>query len=166
KESDGATGSTRRIFLTQVIDPFGNAVQLNYDSQLRITNIVNAIGQAMTLLYTNTAYPFQITSVTDPFGRTAQLLYNTNGLLMQITDVMGLVSQYTYGANQFITSLTTPYGTTTFTTGTTNGGTYLTATDPLGGTEAMEYSQSLSVPQSLPASEVPHGLSTFNLFID
>jgi RHS repeat-associated protein len=164
--SDGATGSSRRIFLTQEIDPFGNIVQLNYDSQLRITNIVNAIGQAMTLGYTNAAYPFQITSVSDPFGRTAQLLYDTNGLLIQITDVLGLTSQYTYGANQFITALTTPYGTTTFTTGMTNGNNYLSATDPLGGTEAVEYSQSLSVPHALPASEVPHGLSTFNLFID
>jgi len=165
-QSDGSTGSSRRIFLTQEIDSVGNLVQFNYDAQLRITNIVNAIGQAMTLLYTNTAFPFQITSVVDPFGRAAQLLYNSNGLLIQITDMMGLTSQFTYGANQFITALTTPYGTTSFTTGTTNGNSYLTATDPLGGTEAMEYSQSLPVPHSLPASEVPHGLSTFNLYLD
>jgi YD repeat-containing protein len=164
--SDGSTGSTRRIFLTQMIDPFGNAVQFNYDSQLRITNVVNAISQAMTLLYTNAAFPFAITSVVDPFGRAAQLLYNTNGLLIQITDVMGLVSHYTYGSNQFVTALTTPYGTTTFATGFTNGGSYLMATDPLSGTELLEYSQSLPVPHSLTNSDVPHGLSTFNLFID
>ena len=163
--SDGSTGSTRRIFLTQMIDPSGNVVQFNYDSQLRVTNVVNAIGQAMTLGYTNAAFPFQITSVTDPFGRSAQMLYNTNGWLVQITDVLGLASRYTYGANQFITALTTPYGTTTFTTGSTNGGSYLTATDPLGGTEAVEYSQSLPVTDSLPASQVPHGISTFNLFL-
>jgi RHS repeat-associated protein len=165
-QSDGSAGSTRRIFMTQMIDPSGNAVQFKYDSQLRITNVVNAIGQAMTLLYTNTAFLFQITSVVDPFGRAAQLLYNTNGLLIQITDVMGLTSQFTYGSNQFVTALTTPYGTTTFATGTTNGGSYLMATDPLGGTELVEYSQALPVPHALPASEVPHGLSTFNLFID
>jgi len=164
--SDGSSGSTRRIFLTQVLDPAGNSVQLNYDPQLRITNIVNAIGQAMTLLYTNAAFPFAITSVSDPFGRSAQMLYDTNGLLIQITDVLGMSSQFTYGANQFITALTTPYGTTTFITGTTNGNTYLTATDPLGGTELLTYSQSLPVPHSLPAADVPHGLSTFNLFID
>lgn len=165
-QSDGSSGATRRIFLTQMIDPSGNAIQFNYDSQLRITNVVNAIGQAMVLNYTNTAFPFQITSVADPFGRTAYLQYNTNGLLVQVTDVLGLTSQYTYGANQFINALTTPYGTTTFTTGTTNGGSYLTATDPLGATEALETSQSLPVPHALPAGEVPHGLSTFNLFID
>lgn len=165
-QSDGSTGSTRRIFLTQTIDPFGNTVQFNYDSQLRITNVVNAIGQAMTLLYTNAAYPFAITSVTDPFGRTAYLQYNSNGLLTQITDVLGLVSQYTYGANQFVNALTTPYGTTTFSTGPTNGGSFLMATDPLGGTELLETSQSLPVPDALPAAQVPHGLSTFNLFME
>jgi hypothetical protein len=44
-------------------------------------------------------------------------------------------------------------------------GTYLTATDPLGGTEALEYSQGLPVPDSCARAEVPHGLSTFNLFL-
>lgn len=164
-QSDGSTGSTRRIFLTQIIDPSGNTVQFKYDSQLRITNVVNAISQATTLNYTNAAYPFAITSVVDPVGRTAQLLYDTNGLLIQITDALGLSSQYSYGANQFVTNLTTPYGTTTFTAGTTNGGTYLTATDPLGGSELLVSSQNFPVPTSLPASEVPHGLSTFNLFM-
>jgi RHS repeat-associated protein len=172
-QSDGSAGSTRRIFLTQVIDPAGNAVQLNYDSQLRITNIVNAMGQATTLLYTNTAYPFAITSVIDPFGRTAYLQYTTNGLLAQITDVLGLTSQYTYGTNQFINALTTPYGTTTFTTDGASGADvgiygvgFVTATDPLGGTELVEFSQSSGITPSLPASEVPHGLSTFNAFLN
>ncbi len=165
-QSDGSSGSTRRIFLTQIIDPYGNALRMNYDSQLRITNVVNAIGQAMTLLYTNSAYPFAITKVIDPFGRTSQLQYNASGLLTSITDALGLVSQYTYGTNQFITALTTPYGTTTFTSGTTNGTTYLTATDPLGATEAIETAQSEPVPTSDPAAQVPHGISTFNLFLE
>ena len=49
-QSDGSTGSTRRIFLTQIIDAVGNAMLLQYDSQLRITNVVDAIGQKTTLL--------------------------------------------------------------------------------------------------------------------
>ncbi len=164
--SDGAVGSTRRIFLTQVIDRFGNAIQFQYDAQLRITNVVNAIGRGTTVLYTNAAYPFQITDVIDPFGRAAHLQYNAAGLLTEITDVLGMVSQYAYGTNQFVTALTTPYGTTTFATGQTNGGTYLLATDPLGASELLEFSQASGIPHSLPASQVPHGLSTFNLFID
>ena len=113
--SDGATGTMRQVFLTQVVDPAGNTVQLNYDSLLRITNIVDAIGQSTTLLYTNSVYTNAITQVIDPFGRTATFQYNSSGMLSQITDVLGLTSQYTYGSSDFVSSLTTPYGTTIFT---------------------------------------------------
>ncbi|HLH57089.1 MAG TPA: RHS repeat-associated core domain-containing protein [Verrucomicrobiae bacterium] len=165
-QSDGSSGSTRRIFLTQVIDPAGNSVQLNYDAQLRVTNIVDAIGQSTTLLYTNSAYPFAVTSVIDPFGRSAQFQYNASGLLAQITDAVGMTSQFSYSTNQFVSALTTPYGTTTFATGQTNSVTYVQATDPLGASELVVYSQQPVLPHALPASQVPHGLSTFNLFID
>jgi RHS repeat-associated protein len=164
--SDGSTGSTRRIFLTQMIDPSGHTTQFQYDSQLRITNVVDTIGQGTTLLYTNTAYPYAITAVIDPFGRTAYLQYNSSGLLVQITDAMGLTSQFNYGTNEFINALITPYGTSTFATATTNGVTYLQATDPDGQSELLVSSQSSGIAPSLPASEVPHGLSTFNLFLD
>jgi len=50
-------------------------------------------------------------------------------------------SQFTYGVNDFITSMTTPYGMTTFTNGTTNGVTWLQATDPLGQSELLEFKQ-------------------------
>ncbi len=165
-QSDGAVGTTRRIFLTQVMDAVGNYDQLHYDAQIRITNIVDAIGQSTTLLYTNATYPFAITSVTDPFGRAAYFQYNSSGVLSQITDVLGMSSQFTYGTNQFVTALKTPYGITTFATGQTNSVTYLQATDPLGASELLEYSQKPVVPHNLPAAQVPHGLSTFNLFID
>jgi len=41
-------------------------VQLNLRRQLRITNIVDAIGQPTALLYTNAAYSNAITGVIDP----------------------------------------------------------------------------------------------------
>ena len=167
--SNGSTGTTRLIFLTQVIDPAGNTVQLNYDSSLRITNIVDAIGQATTLAYGNATYPYAITKVTDPFGRFASFQYNAQGLLTNIADVLGLVSQFTYGTNQFINTLTTPYGTTTFTSGTTNGVTWLQATDPLGENELAEATPNTvanSIPTSDPSSVVPVGMSTFNTALD
>jgi YD repeat-containing protein len=133
--SDGSTGTSRRIFMTQLIDPAGNAVQMSYDSSLRITNVVDAIGQPTVLGYTNSAYPFAVTSVQDPFGRTAYFTYNASGLLSAITDVLGITSFYLYNQAGLITNLTTPYGTTTFAGGTTNGTTWLQATDPLGGNE-------------------------------
>jgi RHS repeat-associated protein len=160
--SDGSAGTSRRVFLTQLIDPAGNALQFNYDSSLRLTNVLDAIGQATSLAYTNPAYPYAITAVTDPFGRTAHLQYDTNGLLAQITDVMGYTSQFTYGPNEFISALTTPYGTTTFTNGQNGGATFLQATDPLGQTERLESSQSYPIPYSDPLAIVPQGLAVFN----
>jgi YD repeat-containing protein len=161
--SNGATGSTRQIFLTQVIDPAGNSVQLNYDSSLRITSIVDAIGQPTTLTYGDAAFPYAITKVTDPFGRAATFQYNSSGLLTQITDVLGLTSQYTYSTNDFISKLVTPYGTTTFTSGTSNGVTWLQATDPLGESELDEaIPNNAPIPGSDPASTLPVGMSEFN----
>jgi YD repeat-containing protein len=46
--SDGATGTTRRVFLTELHDPAGNPVKLSYDASLRITAITDAIGQVPT----------------------------------------------------------------------------------------------------------------------
>jgi YD repeat-containing protein len=164
-KSDGATGSSRRIFLTQLIDPSGNSIHLNYDSQLRMTNVVDAIGQSTTLLYTNMVYSKAITAVVDPFGRAAYFQYNSSGRLSQITDILGLTSRYVYGANDFVSSLGTPYGTNTFVTGSTNGGTFLQATDPLGESELLEFTQSSSVPYALPSSTVPHGMAVFNAYM-
>jgi len=161
--SDGSTGTSRRIFMTQLIDPAGNAVQLRYDSSLRITNIVDAIGQVTAFSYGNATYPYAITQVTDPFGRPASLQYNAQGLLTQITDVLGITSQYTYGSSDFVTNLVTPYGTTTFSGGTTNGVTWLQATDPLGESELAEaIPNNAPIPNSEPASTLPAGMSEFN----
>ena len=165
-KSNGATGSTRLIFMTQVIDPAGNAVQLNYDPSLRITNIVDAIGQSTILTYGNATYPYAVTMVTDPFGRSATFQYNAQGLLTQIKDVLGLSSKYSYGTNDFINALVTPYGTNTFSSGTTNGVTYLQATDPLGRSELAEAVPNnpgfLTINDSDPASTLPSGMSEFN----
>src|SRR5699024_11516394 len=61
-----------------------------------------------------------------------------------------------YGSGTFIESMTTPYGTTHFSTtgGTSNGnGASIQATDPMGYTERTEYRvQAPSVPFSVGAS--------------
>src|SRR5665213_3278488 len=160
--SDGAVGSVRHIFLTQIIDPSGNAVRLNYNSNFCITNIVDAIGQATTFLYTNQAYSNAVTSVIDPFGRAAYFRYNSSGLLTQITDVMGLNSQYTYGANDFINTLNTPYGTTTFSGASWSS---LKATDPLGESEYLLVYQSTQ-PSSISALLIPHGMGTIDSYLN
>src|SRR5262249_51885855 len=117
-QSDGSTNAGRKIFLTQYIDRYGNAVTINYDSNLRITTIVDAIGQATTLTYGLPGDIYRITKVTDPFGRFATFDYDYTNRLTKITDVIGLTSQFTYeGTGDFINSLITPYGTNSFTRG-------------------------------------------------
>jgi RHS repeat-associated protein len=88
-QSDGSIGSSRNIFLTQEIDPQGNALNFSYDTNLCLVAVQDAIGQVTTLTYglptTNigtgpnetilAADPYKLTSVTDPFGRTATFNY-------------------------------------------------------------------------------------------
>jgi RHS repeat-associated protein len=152
-KTDGSTGYPRNVFLTKVVDPAGNTVTFTYDSHNRLASVRDALGQTNTLYYgsTNLADPafYQITRVTDPFGRHADFTYNASNQLTNITDVVGISSKFSYGlsdsgAMDFITSMTTPYGTTTFTEGVNGRDRWLQATDPVGQNERMEYHDTLS----------------------
>jgi YD repeat-containing protein len=167
--SDGAVVAPRRIFRTKYTDPAGNVTTFGYDAQRRLTTVTDALGQVTTLSYTNTD-PLKITQVQDPFGRVAILTYNATGLLASITDAVGLVSSFTYGvtpqfpgaAADFINTMTTPYGPTTFSgvNGSTNTG--LIATDPMGNQKKVEYvANNLKVPASEPFA--PPGVSNTGL---
>jgi RHS repeat-associated protein len=117
-----------------------------------LVSVTDAINQVTTLSYDLASDPLKITKVTDPFGRFATFAYDDVGQLIKITDVIGLSSEFEYGANleyltgtlDFIRALTTPYGTTTFRSGIGpydgyNNNRWLEATDPLGGTERVEH---------------------------
>jgi len=78
-----------------------------------------------------------------------------------------LTSAFIYGQYDFITNLTTPYGTTRFTHETDALGTdysrFIQAVDPLGGTERVEFRWSTTaIAQTAPAGEVPTGFSAYN----
>jgi YD repeat-containing protein len=113
-QSDGAAPGWRRVFLTELRDPQGQALTFTWDAQLRLVAVSDALGQVTTLAYEHPTDPLKITRVTDPFGRTATFTYTAAGQLESLTDAIGLTSRVTYGASDFVTSLTTPYGTTTF----------------------------------------------------
>jgi RHS repeat-associated protein len=164
-QPDGHTTVPRKIFLTQRIDPQGNATTLTYDASMRLTKITDALGQETTLEYTLPSDPLKITKVTDPFGRFATFGYNDAGRLVSITDVIGIQSTFTYeGGGDFINSLTTPYGTTTF--ANTEIGTIrrITATDPAGDTEVLESNEAETavIPASDPANLIPQGVPVLN----
>jgi YD repeat-containing protein len=141
--ADGATTAPRRIFLTQMVDPAGNALILNYDNQLRLTSITDATGRNTVFSYGLTAQPLLVTRVTDPFGRHADLTYDANGRLASITDVLGLTTSFAYDAGGLVKTMTTPYGTSTFVYGQDTSpnvnSRFLEMTDPLGFTERLEF---------------------------
>jgi RHS repeat-associated protein len=163
--SDGATSFPRKVFLTSITDPQGNVTTLNYDASFRLTSVVDAMGRSTTFTYGIPTSPLLITQITDPFGRAAQMTYDTSGRLASITDPVGITSSFTYSASEptFVTSLTTPYGTSTFSDTVNPNDTpesntrSLTLTDPLGFTDYLYYYQNTAV---TPATEspVPSGL--------
>ncbi|HTS48202.1 MAG TPA: RHS repeat-associated core domain-containing protein [Bryobacteraceae bacterium] len=166
--SNGATTYPRLIFLSQIIDAQGNSVSLTYDTQQRLTAITDATGRMTTFSYGITAHPLLVTQITDPFGRSAQLAYDSTNRLVQITDILGLTSQFTYDASSLINAMMTPYGTTHFTYSQSGTNRTLTATDPLGHTEEVEWIQPAPapIPFSEPAALVPVGIiNPFNEYI-
>ncbi len=164
-----ATNGWRNVFLTKEIDPQGNALTFVYDSNFRLTNVIDAIGQVTTLSY-GLSDTYKITKVTDPFGRYATFQYNSSGQLTNITDEIGVTSAFAYGAPgeaDFINALTTPYGTTTFTNENADfNGRWLVATDQLGAQERYELTQApLWLPDTDPANLLPSGMTIIDGYL-
>ncbi len=148
------TVGIRRLFLSRIEDAQGLALLLSYDSQNRLTAVLDALGQSMTFCYNttgtncSTGTDKKIYRITDRYGRYAALAYDGGGRLISITDVQGITSSFTYAAGSpehkdyaFITSLTTPYGTSNFSYGE-NGTTkerWLELKDPEGQIERLEF---------------------------
>ncbi|MCL4845398.1 MAG: hypothetical protein KJ066_02575 [Acidobacteria bacterium] len=167
--ADAAPVGQRRVFLTEVRDARGHAATLTYDAAYRIVAITDALGQVSVLAYDAPEDPRRLTGVTDPFGRRATLTYTPTGQLAAITDVGGLTSAFGYLEGDFLGTLTTPYGTTTFRHEASDpvNHPWIEATGPLGATERLEYHWSTpAVPASVPAAEVPAGFAAANAQLD
>jgi RHS repeat-associated protein len=159
----GAFSVPRKILLTQLVDSRGDTLTFVYDGLLRLVALVDATGQVTSLGYQNNGDYLKIRRITDPYGRAATLDYDGSGKLVKITDVMGLTSEFGYGAGDFVTSLTTPDGTTHFEWGTSGAGRWIQVTDPLGGMERTEaWLYSFAYPDSDPAG-APAGIANGGL---
>ncbi len=153
-QSDGGT-TTRNVYLTKVIDPQGIYLTLSYttSSGVKLASISDEFGRSTKFSYGFSADSFKVTKITDPYGRSATFTYSTTAPyhLMAITDTLGITSSYTYVAGtDFITTLTTPYGTSKFTTSDTSNNSqnlskWVEATDPLGHTERAEFEANYNV---------------------
>ena len=158
--------------LTRVKDPQGNAVSLTYDPHQRLTRITDASGlnylalTYRTILDETSPEYYLIDTISTSDGRSARFDYTTPGSLrlQSITDMAGLVSSFSYRTidrndtattlmpppdTDFLGSMTTPYGTTTFDSGwwteNDNARTYIQrwaqATSPDQLTERVEFRQ-------------------------
>lgn len=173
---DGSASSERKVFLHKIIDAAGNVLILSYDSIYRIIAMTDALGQTTTLTYTGS--DTKIKSIRDPFGRSASFEYNSNGQLAAITDMIGITSSFEYGTDlkaACIKKLTTPYGETRFdygdaTTDSQLGRTrWIEITDPNGGRERVEYSEtkypSDGLSGGVSSTLVPTGMGIYNGYL-
>lgn len=173
------------VFLTQVLDPAGNAVTLTWSGS-RLAALTDAIGQVTTISYEHPSAPLLITKVTDPFGRFATFSYGAFDLrlnssttnltrvyaLTNITDVLGLASQFEYlnDTNMLVRRMTTPYGATSFSMaqgGGPSGTTRSVETSfPDGSRERVEYNQSSNLVAFADSPAlVPKGMNVFNQYL-
>jgi RHS repeat-associated protein len=153
-QSDDSRIFPRNVFLSEIADPQGNTLRLDYDKtqgRVRLASLIDAAGRTTRFSYDLPGSPLLVTRITDPFGRHADLAYD-RGNLASITDVIGLQSQFTYDAASEITSLKTPYGTTNFTFGGTGNRRFVNVIDPLKYGEREESFMPAPVPFSDPVA--------------
>ena len=67
----------------------GQISTIHYDSQFRVTSLVDATGRSTTFTYAVPGRKYLISKITDPFGRASQLAYDGSGRLISITDAVG-----------------------------------------------------------------------------
>lgn len=165
RSSDGRTAFPRKVFLTERRDAIGNAATLQYDSQMRLTTVTDALGQVTTFTYAHATDPLKLTKVTDPFGRTADIGYDSSGRLNSITDALAMQSTFQYDAGNFINRMDTPYGATTFASTESGVNRSLEITDPKGQTERVEFRHA-APGISYSESVTPTGMNIFNEWIN
>lgn len=154
--SNGATGYPRRVFLSRIVDPQGNALTLEYDAAMRLVDVRDALGQATHFSYEEAGNPLLVSRITDPFGRSASFEYDALGRLASITDAVGIESRFAYeGDGTFINRMHTPYGDTGFAATTTGTSRSLEITDPAGHTSRVEFLANAS--GKVPATDTPPG---------
>ena len=138
--------------LTKRTDPYGNSINLIYNSgpNYLLTSIVDYDAKTTTLAYDSFG---MLTNVSMPYGRSASFAY-TDGQLIQITDAQGMSSSFTYqqfpftgeqgdDTNIYLSAMTTPYGTTSF--NHYEAPTMMTVTNPTYYTYSSDGTRSIAV---------------------
>ena len=172
-------GTLLKAFLTQHSNPQAQKSTFSYypynpaNPVVRLQYLIDGDGHSNSIYYaTNNLFSTNLISqVVDPFERTTTLAYDTNGCLTNITDVVGNSSAITYDASNWVHSLTTPYGTTSFTLTDTTGtnaspnGRSVLVTQPDGGHQLYLYTNNApGVSNTYPAAAIPDTSPFSNTF--
>jgi RHS repeat-associated protein len=114
--------STAQVLLTERIDPQGRITHVGYNTNFQVQFVVDPDGRTNTFIYNSSN---QLTQIEDPYGRTVSASYDSKGQMTNLIDAAGNTNSFAYEPtnNGWLTNLTTPYGTTTFS--------YYQAMDPL-----------------------------------
>jgi YD repeat-containing protein len=137
-----------RMYLSEIHDQHNNVISLQYDSQQRLVSITDSSNRVMSIVHGLPQDPLKITRVVDFAGRAAEFTYQADGRLASCQDILGIISSYHWIENDFIDSLTTPYGTTNFshvdnsTDDSVGNSRVLTVTDPAGRNYRTEFRHS------------------------
>ena len=157
-------------FRTAIVDTAGNAISFNYITftdgngklNLRLSSISDADGRSTFLSYNSgSSFPNNVIRVTDPASRHADLSYDSWGRLSSIRNAGGLLSSFGYAGNDWISSMNTPHGITSFNlmgpTNATADGRAAVITLADGSRELFLYRDGLSgyLPSAYPSQEVP-----------
>ena len=106
----------RLAFRTLEADPQGHALVYRYQrvgDVVQLISVIDADGHTNAVNYYDTTTNL-IKEIVDPSGHTNRYQHASGGSLTNITDMAGLSSAVTYDYQGWVTSLTTPYGTTGF----------------------------------------------------
>jgi len=176
------SGSDTRYFLTEMADPYGNAVTLNYDADYRLTTVVtDALATAaLTFVYeydsngdpvlpattASASEDYLIKEVIGPQGRYASLSYDADLRIDGITDMAGLEANFGYGTS-YMSSMTTPYGQTSFQYPSDAGvSRSILITDPEGQQERFEFTREVNVETLWGTETAPTGTAKGPHFAD
>lgn len=151
-----------------------------YVPGIQLQTVVDGDGLTNTISYvTNSPYSSNlIAGVTDPFGRSVSFQYDNGGHLTNITDVAGISTSFKYGSYDWVSSMTTPYGTTTFNladtpdsypgtsyTNTAPNGRWALVTEPDGSRQLFLYTNNApGIASSYDTSLVPNTSPFSNTF--
>ncbi|PYN96665.1 MAG: hypothetical protein DMD91_20655 [Candidatus Rokuibacteriota bacterium] len=138
---DRIIGFANQAALVAITDRNGNTVTLTRSSPAPglfglITQITEPAGRVLALDYDASG---RITSVTDPIGRVVQYAYDAQGHLTTVTDPVGGVTRYTYDTSHRIVTITDPRNITFLTNEYDTNGRVIRQTQADGGAFTFAY---------------------------